>query len=280
MLIFDKATRMVTGQLPVKRIFHAFRPTAQFSAKKAVPVPTDISALPLWCPGTVDALPKLTITFPPVGEFRIRRIISRSAPRPTTKYPSVKLNRSVHCESVLEAEVAELFDACAGITSFGEQPAKLTYECAGVIHDHVPDFLVQAGNRRAFVEVKFASTITAADLNRTRLLQRALQPLGYEYYLVTEVEIGRSHFQDNAKYLLRRARTPASESTRAHLYSRARSSRLCLGDVVDTPELPDVASMIVAGILSVSMSDRFGPATIISVTPAQEGTPWAWELFQ
>lgn len=280
MYVFDPLTRMVAGRLSENRIRRSF-----YSVAPSRPVESQsltahcVRGAALWCPGQFDGFPKLTIKLPPAGELRIRRILSRSAPRPITKYPSVRLGRSVHCESALEVEAAELLDACAGVTSFAEQAAEISYEWGGESHRHVPDFVVEAGGKKAFVEVKYSSTVTAVEQTRTQILKCGLKAMGYDYYLVTEAHLSRGAYLDNARYLLRRGRQPVPERARVRLYCRAQSTGLCLGELSGTDELNHVAAMLLGGALTIPMEGRLHPGTRINVATAEEGALWVWELF-
>ena len=209
----------------------------------------------------------------------MRRLVSRSAPRPVTKYPSLRLARSVHCESALEVRVAELFDACAGITCFAEQGAELSYASGGVTCRHIPDFFVKAKGRHAFVEVKYRRTITADDRLRAAILTQSLVPLGYDYFLVTEDHVARGAYLDNARYILRRGRAAVSERAKVVLYSRVKLNTLVLGDVLNTADLGHVAAMVLEGILSVPMDEPFHRNIRITLANDGEGMPWAWALL-
>lgn len=240
-----------------------------------------ISPEPFWKmpPNDPPATP-ITLVFPAKGELRARRVISRSALRPTTKVPSLRLGRSVHCESVLEAETAELLDACSAVKTFGEQPVTIHYQLAAQRHTHIPDFLVRTDDGAAFVEVKFVIDIDEDVYTRTWVLKKALLELGYRYYLVTENELRRGPYLTNARYLLRRGRAVVPDAVKFHLISRLRSGeRLTWSDLTPSEQF-HAARLILEGVLWVPMHLPILPSTSL-VLPAkkQEVEPWLSQLF-
>lgn len=220
----------------------------------------------------------VSLRFPVAPELRIRRLISRSAPRPVFKVPSVRLGRSVHCESQLEAELAELFDACPGLEFFGEQGAEIRYELGGETHRHIPDYYLKARNKRAFVEAKFNKTLTETEHRRTTLLRSALAPLGYDYFLVTESHTRQGAYLANARFLLRRGRMAVPESFTTLLCSHLRHHRMELGEVLGSPNLAHIAALALRGVISLPMREAFVATTPI-VLGDGEGMPWAWALL-
>lgn len=222
----------------------------------------------------------IQVEYPPKGEIRVRRLVSRSAPRPITKYPSVRLGRSVHCESSLEADLAELFDACAQVSKFGEQPVLIRYEMAGASHWHVPDFLAQAKHGKAFIEVKFAKDVTPEVMARTDFLKAALRSDGYEYYLLTERQIHRDSYLENARFLLRRSRYPVAKHREMELFSQIRTAQMLpLSVFMAGDDLVHISKMILDGVLSVPMAVPLAPATPVTIAKKGEGQPWVWALF-
>lgn len=223
---------------------------------------------------------RVEIEPPAPGQWRVRRIISRAACRATTKYPSVRLDRSVHCESRLEVELAELLDACAQVTHFGEQPARLRFSMDGAVHSHVPDFLAQSATDRTFFEVKFVKDVTADVLARTQCLIPLLAERGYRYRLVTERQLRQGSYLDNARYLLRRGRAPVPRTVALSLLTRVRAAGTLRWDAIERDNLvAEIARLILDGALAVPMQSPLGPQTQVTAATNEEGEPWAWALF-
>lgn len=247
---------------------------ARFKSRRVAPdpfwkmPPTDIPDTPI------------TLEMPANGALRARPIISRSAPRPTTKYPSIRLGRSVHCESVLEVETAEWCDACYTVKSFGEQPLTIHYEIAGQRLTHIPDFLVHTDDDTAFVEVKFIIDIDQDVYTRTWILKKALFELGYRYYLITENELRQGNYLTNARYLLRRGRAAVPDTIKYQLISRLRSGESLTWGGLTITEQFHAARLILEGELWVPMRLPILPSTAL-ILPAkkQEEQPWLSQLL-
>lgn len=147
-----------------------------------------------------------SIALPAPGQVRVRHLVHRGAPRPTTKVPSVLLGRVVQCESVLEAELASILDACPGVIWFAEQPAIIRFRFKRAPTFHVPDFAVVTAAGCEFVEVKFGKDVTNDVVDRTARLAALLRPYGMGYRLVTERHIRTQPMLGNARQLLIRGR--------------------------------------------------------------------------
>ena len=222
----------------------------------------------------------LSIEFAPAGQWRIRKIISRAAPRPTTKYFSLRLDRYVHCESALEADVAELLDASPAVETYAEQAMLLTYTMDGEIQRHYPDFFVRTATRRIVLEVKFRKTITADDVRRAEHLTPLLAALGFEYFLIDESHTQQDAYLENARFLIRRGRVAPSEMARAHIMHYIRTHGMTLQDAANRAWLGYVSWMALKGDLKISMAEPFAYATPIQLPEStEEGTLWALALL-
>ena len=89
-----------------------------------------------------------SILFPEPGQMRSRKVVSRSNARSTGKYPSWKMGRMIHWESINELNAFRLLDCDPNVTSYSEQPCQIAYVLDGVERIHYPDILVTttAGN--------------------------------------------------------------------------------------------------------------------------------------
>lgn len=159
--------------------------------------------------GDPQSVPGLRVECPPDGALRMRRLVHRGAPRPTSRMYSLTLDRHVECESQLEVDGAQLLDACPRVLSFAEQPVKLHFTLAGRTTWHIPDVAVKTAKALEFIEFKYARDVDRAVLERTTRLQSLLSPLGVGYRLLTEFELHAGVALDNAHRLLRRGRERA-----------------------------------------------------------------------
>lgn len=127
----------------------------------------------------VTEIPKIQIIFPKDGKVRSRKIVKRSNARNTGKYPSWKMRRMMHWESVHEGNAMRILDATPNVTSFTEQPCEIIYPFNGVLHSHYPDLMVIEGKHREFWEVKTESDANSPEnAERTEFLIEALPTYG------------------------------------------------------------------------------------------------------
>ena len=235
------------------------------------------SPIPKWLPGPNE----IQFEWPKPGQVRVRRLVHRGAPRPVSKLASLKLKRTVQCESRLEVEVATLLDASPGVARFAEQPATLYYFDHTGPRLHIPDFLVQVGTRREFIEVKFETDIDDEVRSRTARLTTLLKPYGWHYRLVTETTVRAGYALDNAQKLLRRGRQRPPEHWSLATFERIRKSgATTLGEFGwDGPSRPETAWIcheILAGTIQVDRSQKLGAESRLYVerTDLQGGLPW------
>lgn len=86
--------------------------------------------------------------------------MTRSGRNYRSYFPSKKLNRMVHCESVLERDAASLFENSDLVVSFQEQPLLISYSVGEEIKSYYPDFLLRLVDCTVLVEVKPLSVLT------------------------------------------------------------------------------------------------------------------------
>jgi hypothetical protein len=142
--------------------------------------------------------------------LRVRQVISRSPCRVVYKFPSIKLGRTVYCESGLELDYAFLLDADHGkALSFQEQPGKISYHLHGKSHTYTPDFLVIRPDKKQVVEVKPESKAWSEE-NRTlfEIVGSICHKAGYEFVVATDVRIRVEPRLYNIKLLWKYGRTP------------------------------------------------------------------------
>jgi hypothetical protein len=140
---------------------------------------------------------------------RARQVIGRSPRRVVYKFPSIKLKRTVYCESSLELDYAFLLDADhGGVISFQEQPGKIKYYFNSKPHTYTPDFLVNRPDKKQIVEVKPESKISSEE---NKLLFGIIEPIcrgaNYEFVVATDVKIRVQPRLDNIKLFWKYGRT-------------------------------------------------------------------------
>jgi hypothetical protein len=140
--------------------------------------------------------------------MRSRKVITRSGRKIRGKFPSIKLRRTVHWESLLERDAILLFEFHPLVLRYQEQPLmELYYDSRGVQRACYPDFLLNfTGGDELLVEVKSRSQLARQSV-RARLdeIARHFAAQGRSYRVISEETIRRQPLHDNLK-LLERAR--------------------------------------------------------------------------
>lgn len=136
--------------------------------------------------------------------MRARRVITRGGKTIRKKFPSRKLSRQVHCESLLERDAALMFELHPLVASFQEQPSKETYYSeTGLAQTCFPDFSLRLiDGSEVLIEVK-----RKVDLSRPKICKK-LQLISLrfaeqkrEYRIRTEEHIHREPLRKNLEAL-------------------------------------------------------------------------------
>lgn len=153
----------------------------------------------------------MCIELPALDGVRMRNLVHRGAQRPVSKSTSVKLDRVVQCESVLEHEAFLLLEVSPFVQAFAEQPVRIRYRQGYEWRSHIPDFAMLIGGRITFIELKFYNDVDSEVSDRTRFMESMFKKFGVGYCLVTEKELRKGFHVQNAICVLRRARHSISE---------------------------------------------------------------------
>ena len=88
--------------------------------------------------------------------MRVRKVVTRSGKRIRGKFPSAKMNRMVHWESLFERDAILHLEYHPLVVSYQEQPSIETYyDAAGEAHLYYPDFCARFVNgNELYIEVK------------------------------------------------------------------------------------------------------------------------------
>lgn len=140
---------------------------------------------------------------------RVRPVIGRSPCRVVYKFPSIKLRRTVYCESSLELDYAFLLDADRDVLSFQEQPGKIKYYLHGKLHTYTPDFLVIRPSKKQIVEVKPESKASSEEnIILFGIIEPICREADHEFIVVTDMKIRVQPRLDNIKLFWKYGRTP------------------------------------------------------------------------
>lgn len=220
----------------------------------------------------------LEIIFPNEGKTRARRVVSRSRARSTGKYPSWKMGRMVQWESINELNAFRLLDADPAAINFHEQPLAIQFVLNGEQHVHYPDILVQYRTTRELWEVKPAVHADKLEcVERTRLLERLLPPLGFTYRLVLAEELAREPRMNTVSTILRLGRQQIHLIDRERIRQLLSATRLTWGDIkgaLGANGCHRICRLILEGAIHIDFDARLEPGTVLTWNPSQSGQLW------
>jgi hypothetical protein len=129
-----------------------------------------------------------------VTHMRVRKVVTRSGKRFRGKFPSLKLNRMVHWESMMERDAILHFEYHPLVLSYQEQPSiEIYYDKAGEQHRYFPDFkLTFLEGEDLYVEVKPARLlVTTAVRDKLQAVAKRFEEQGRRFRVMTEDDIRR-----------------------------------------------------------------------------------------
>jgi hypothetical protein len=152
--------------------------------------------------------------------MRVRKVVTRSGKRFRGKFPSLKLNRMVHWESMLERDAIFHFEYHPLVLSYQEQPSiEIYYDQEGEQHRYFPDFrLTFRDGEDLFVEVKplrFLATKVVRD--KLQAIAKRFEEQGRRFRVMTEDDIRRQPLLANLQRLHASSKRAARETPNAQL---------------------------------------------------------------
>ena len=150
------------------------------------------------------------------AKSRAREPISRSRGQMRGKFPSIKAGRMIHCESLLELDLAVVLEFSKAIVRYREQPLTAHYVFDGRIRRYTPDFeITLASGETMLIEVKPAQKLLD-EQERKRFEQIAdhFARQGQRFAILTELEIRQTVLLANLRCLLRYRGSPWSQYER------------------------------------------------------------------
>ncbi len=123
------------------------------------------------------------------------------------RFPSLKLNRMVAFESLIERDLIYLLDFEQDVTWFAEQPLTISYPHEGKIRSYTPDFHIIRGGQNILVECKPQKYINT-DNNRRKFAaaQAWCAAKGWMFQVVSDEQLQRDYRVRNVKFLTQFAR--------------------------------------------------------------------------
>jgi len=134
------------------------------------------------------------------GDGRVRKVITRRGRGFRGKFPSRKLGRMVHWESLVERDLILHMEYDPLVANYQEQPTVIEYyDEQGKVRSYFPDFLVQrADGSEYLVEAKPASRLLTPKVrDKLAAVALRLKEMGREFRVMTDVVIRQQPRFDN-----------------------------------------------------------------------------------
>jgi hypothetical protein len=136
--------------------------------------------------------------------MRVRKVITRSGRHHRGKFPSFKLKRTVHWESMLERDAILHAEYHPLVLSYQEQPCVLHYyDTQGEVRNYVPDLRLDLDDgSELFVEVKPSARLQRPDVKgKLEAVAHSLAEQGLRFRVLTEKELRREPLYGNLQRL-------------------------------------------------------------------------------
>ena len=146
-----------------------------------------------------------------------RKITNIKSKKNTGFFPSIKNERPIAYESLLERDFIYLLEFDKDVISYIEQPETITYHISNRRYRYTPDFLVIRKNKKQLIEVKPYKKlliILEDEIKKKKFIEAAsyCKSQGYqEFKIFTDKDIDKGYLK-NIKYLFSfsKLKVPAS----------------------------------------------------------------------
>lgn len=215
--------------------------------------------------------------------MRARKVITRSGRGIRGKFPSKKMDKVVHWESLLERDAIMLFEMHPLVVSYQEQPSEeIYYDTSGQARSCYPDFLLRLTHGgQILVEIK-----RNIDLKRTSVTEKlqliALRFAEQErpYRILSETQIHREPLRSNLQDLweARRIACIGAEAAAA-IDALGVTQQFTLKELtalIGNKQL--VLAAIAGGRLRTDLEKPLGPASLVWSSRNWEAGNGAFEL--
>jgi hypothetical protein len=140
------------------------------------------------------------------------------------RFPSLKMQRMIAFESLLERDLIYLLDYDANVTWFEEQPLTIEYPYEGKTLHYTPDFHLIEHDQHVLVECKPDHFVATADNQRKFAGAQAwCLACDWQFRIVTDAEVRAGYRLHNVKLLTAYARQRLDPGLRCQLYALLQS---------------------------------------------------------
>ncbi|MDM8520288.1 TnsA endonuclease N-terminal domain-containing protein [Anaerolineales bacterium HSG6] len=203
-----------------------------------------------------------------------RQVSNRSGRNMIGRFPSLKLERMVSYESLIEQDYIYLLEYLPQIESYQEQPVTIHYKVGRKSYRYTPDFQVVEAGQPRLVECKPAERVNTPQNQRKFLAaQQWCQSRNWRFQVVTEKAIRAGHLLKNVKDLWRHAHHPVSPIVEGQIYAALHRYRrplpiAMLAQAVDEADTSAIVRTILTLLfrhnLYVSMESRLSAQSVVS----------------
>ena len=167
------------------------------------------------------------------------------------RFPSLKMQRMIAFESLLERDFIYLLDYDTNVTWFEEQPLTIEYQHEGKLRHYTPDFHLIERDQHVLVECKPDNFVNTVDNQRKFAVAQAwCQACDWQFRIVTDAEVRAGYRLHNVKLLTAYARQRFDPVLRCQLCALLQS----MGTATPIQDLaralyPTNPAAVLAGIL-------------------------------
>jgi hypothetical protein len=164
----------------------------------------------------------------------VRKITNKGGRKVIGKFPSLKMQRLICWESQIERDYIYLLEFDPAVSSYAEQPLRISYYRDARERHYTPDFLVKKLDKNLIVEVKQEVEARKEENQRLfRIASAVCAHNNYEFVLVTDTMIRVQPRLDNVKLLTRYQRVPIHDPQYQIICYElfAKCSEVCFGEV-------------------------------------------------
>jgi len=153
----------------------------------------------------------------------VRKITNTGSRKNTGLVPSLKNERPIAYESLIERDCIYLFEFDDTVISFSEQPLRISYIIANKSHYYTPDFQVYYRNSKTVIfEVKPQTTWDKIKENESKYLKyiaanRYCIANGFEFRILTDIDLRSGSLLKNIKFLFGYSRLEVPASVKLYI---------------------------------------------------------------
>lgn len=198
-----------------------------------------------------------------------RRVVTPSGGIVRGKFPSLKNNRMVRYEGLIEADAVISFELNPAIIHYREQPYKVKYPRDGKLRTYTPDFeLLLSNGETLLVEIKHSEFMRRLE-NKTKyqVIADWLQFERTDYTIITEQELRVEPRLGNLRYIYRQLSKKRYTRTRLQIilsslneYEKTTVGRL---NIAVAKYQLTAFDFLVAGLISCCLDEKISNSTAL-----------------